>query len=209
MLSRIVALCLLMTLLQVSPAAHAFTVSINQASRMLYLRVGDGAFSGASYNNGGTPADSATVNLVSVTVAPNVLGNGTDLAMAGNASQLTSNYDGFAFCNSGQIYVGGFYRGQGSGNNTSATLSVASPATLTSASGDTIPISQISWTSSGNGDTGAQPIPAGAFTGTTQTLASFPRNQWQESCHSFRYANDTFVAAGTYKATVTYTLAAP
>lgn len=209
MLSRAAASCLLLALLQASPSAQAFTVSIKPASRMLYLRVGDGAFTGGNYSGGGTPATSTTVNLVSATVAANVVGNGTDVAMAGNASQLTSDYDGFAFCNPGQIYVGGFYRGQGSGSGTSATLSVASPATLTSAGGDTIPISQISWTSSGNGDTGAQPIPAGAFTGATQALANFPRNQWQESCHSFRYGNDAFVAAGTYRATVTYTLAAP
>jgi hypothetical protein len=209
MLSRVSAFgLLLLALLAASPSAHAFTVSISPASRMLYLRVGDGAFSNNTYTNNGSPADSATVNLVSVTVPANVLGDGTDQAMTGNATQLTSNYDGYAFCNAGQIYIGGFLRLPNSTSGT-ATLTVTSPASLTNATGETIPISQISWTSSGNGDTGTQPIPAGTFTGTTQTLASFPRNQWQESCHSFRYGNDSFVAAGTYTARVTYTLAAP
>ena len=68
---------------------------------------------------------------------------------------------------------------------------------------------KISWTSSGNGDAGVQPFPAGAFTGGTQTLATLLRNTWAESCHSFRYANTAIPAAGTYNARATYTLATP
>jgi hypothetical protein len=77
------------------------------------------------------------------------------------------------------------------------------------ATGDTIPFSQISWTSSGIGDAGAQPIPAGTFTGGTQTLATFPVNTWRESCHTFSYANAASVASGTYTGRATYTLSAP
>lgn len=188
--------------------AQAFTVDINPRNpRTLYLRVGDGAFTTANYNAGGSPADLPTVNLVSVSVAAASVGTGTVLAMTGNATQLTSNYDGYAFCNAGQIYVGGFYRRNGMGDT--ATLAVNAPAALTSAGGDTLPFTQISWTSSGNGDTGAQPIPAGTFTGGTQSLALFPVNTWRESCLSFRYANAAVVPGGTYGGQVTYTLAAP
>jgi len=197
---------LLLALLMASPVAHAFTVSISPGSRMLYLRVGDGAFGGGPYTSGGTPQDSATINLVQATVAAGALGNGSSQVMASNATQLTSDYDGYAFCNAGEVYIGGFLRQHQGGT---ATLSVTSPMSLTSTSGDAIAMSKISWTSSGNGDTGGQPIPGGTFNGSTQTLASFPRNQWQESCHPFRYANDAVVPAGTYAARVTYTLAAP
>jgi len=117
-----------------------------------------------------------------------------------------SNYDSYAFCNvPAQIYVGGFYRRTGSGG--AATLTATVPAGLTNAQGETIAFSQIAWTSSGNGDSGAQPFPAGSF--SSNTSVNFPSNTWRESCHSFKYANSAFVAAGTYSGRVLYTLSSP
>ena len=193
------------------PEARAFVVNITPTSNQaqIYLRVGDGAFNG-TYNNGGTPAASATITRVSVSVAAAAVGNGTAQAMTSNASQSASFYDGYAFCNlPAQVYIGGYNRGGLLGAGGNGTLTVAAPANLTSTGGNTIPFSQISWTSSGNGDTGAQPFPSGAFTGGTQTLASFPVNTWRESCHTFSYANANRVAAGTYNGQVTYTLSVP
>jgi hypothetical protein len=90
-------------------------------------------------------------------------------------------------------------------------LSVQVPAALISSSANSIPFSQIRWTSSGNGDgTAAQPVPAGSFVaGGTQFLANFLRNTWRESCLTFFYQNDQIVPAGTYNGRVTYTLATP
>lgn len=187
--------------------AHTYTVTIGTGTKAAYLRIGDGSITGGNYSAGGTPAANTTVNLVSVTVPANVVGNTVDQAMTGTG-RLTSDYDGFAFCNTGQVYISAFFRLPTTANQ-SATLRATSPTSLTSAGGNTIPISQISWTSSGNGDTGAQPIPAGTFTGGTQTLATLLRNTWNESCHSFVYGNDALVPAGTYNARVTYTLATP
>lgn len=187
--------------------ARAYTATIGTGPKAAYLRVGDGTITGGNYSSGGTPAANATVNLVSVTVPATVVGNTTDQAMTGTG-RLTSDLDGFAFCTAGQVYVGGFFRLPNTANQ-SATVRVTSPATLTTTDGQTIPITQIRWTSSGNGDAGAQPFPAGTFTGGTQTLATLLRNTWAESCHSFFYGNDAIVAAGTYNARVTYTLATP
>ena len=187
--------------------ACAYTVTIGVGAKAAYLRVGDGTIAGGNYNGGGTPAANTTVNLVSVTVPAAVVGNTVDQAMTGSG-RLSSDLDGFAFCNAGQVYISTFFR-LPTAVSQSATLRVTSPTTLTNAGGDTIPISQISWTSSGNGDAGAQPIPAGTFTGGTQTLATLQSNLWNESCHSFVYGNDAIVAAGTYNARVTYTLATP
>jgi hypothetical protein len=189
-------------------SAHAFVVTIAPGARAVYLRVGDGVFTG-NYNNAGVPGSGGAINVVSVSVPAGVLGNGTDQLMNTNATSGASNYDGYAFCNvPAQIYVGGFYRLPGSTGT--ATLTATAPANLVSAAGDTIPFSQISWTSSGNGDgAAAQPVPAGSFSGGTQTLASFPVNTWRESCHRFRYGNDAVVAAGTYTGRVIYTLSAP
>jgi hypothetical protein len=187
--------------------ASAYTVTIGTGPKAAYLRVGDGSITGGNYNAGGTPAANTTVNLVSVTVPANVVGNTVNQTMTGTG-RTTSDWDGFAFCNAGQVYIGAFFR-LPTNPNQSATLRATAPTALTSAGGDTIPITQITWTSSGNGDAGAQPFPAGAFAGGTQTLATLLRNTWAESCHTFSYGNDAIVPAGTYNARVTYTLATP
>ena len=197
-----------LALLWLSADAAAFTVNITPGTRAVYLRVGNGVFSTANYASGGTPGSGGGINIVSVTVPAAVLGNGSNQAMTTNGTSGVSNYDGYAFCNvPAELYVGGFYRLPGLTGT--ATLTATAPASLTNAAGDTIPFSQISWTSSGNGDAGAQPVLAGTFSGGTQTLASFPVNTWRESCHSFVYGNDALVAAGTFTGRVTYTLSAP
>lgn len=185
----------------------AFTIAITPGTRALYLQVGAGSFTG-NYNTGGTPLNNSTVNVVSVVVPANAVGTGGPRVMTTNSTQANSYWDGYAFCNvPAQIYIGGFFRQPGVTGT--AVLSATSPATLQTASGSTMPFSQISWTSSGNGDTGAQPIPAGTFNGATQTLTSFGANSWNESCHTFSYANAAVVGAGVYSGRVTYTLSAP
>ena len=189
--------------------ASAFTVNITPGARVVYLAVGNGSFTG-TLRAGGTPANNATVNTVSVTVPANVVGSGAAQPMTTNSTQATSFWDGFTFClpATQQVYIGGFFRMPGAAGN--ATLSVATPVGgLVNAGGDTIPFSQIRWVSSGIGDTGAEVIPSGTFTGGTQTLASLPVNTWNESCHTFSYLNATVVAAGTYTGRAIYTLSAP
>ena len=192
-----------------APLVDAYTVTITAANpRMLYLQVGAGSFTGGNYNAGGTPANNTTINVVSVTVPAAQVGNGTAQAMTTNSTASNSFLDGFAFCNvPAQLYVGGFYRSTSASG--SATLTATSPANLVNATGQTIPFNRISWTSSGNGDTGAQPFPAGTFVGGTQTIGTISRNQWAESCHTFSYANTSFAASGSYTGRVTYTLSSP
>ena len=193
----------------VAMPAAAFTVNITAANpRVIYLQIGVGSFTGGNYNSGGTPANNATVNVVSVTVPAAQVGTGTAQVMNTNSGATSSFYDGYAFCNApSQLYVGGFYRS--TANTGAATLRATSPANLVNAGGNTIPFAQISWTSGGNGDTGVQPFPAGTFVGGTQTIGTIARNQWAESCLTFSYANSNAVAAGTYTGRVTYTLSTP
>ena len=190
--------------------ADAFTANITAANpRALYLQVGVGSFTG-TYYNGGTPGNNATVNLVSVTVPASAVGTGAAQAMTTNSTAANSFYDNYTFCNvPAELYVGGFYRYNSNAGGAAATLTATSPANLTTAAGDSIPFTEISWTSKGNGDTGAQPFPAGTFNGGTQTIGSITRNQWAESCQAFSYANSAVRAAGTYSGRVTYTLSAP
>ena len=200
---------ILLVLALLTPAAAlAFTVNIGTGTRAIYLQVGNGSFTG-TYSGGGTPGSNATINKVTVTVPAATVGSGTAQAMTSDSTQANSFYDNYSFCTPPtQVYIGGFFRN--TGTTGTATLSVTtSAANLVNAGGDTIPFSQISWTSAGNGDTGAEPIPAGTFTGGTQALAAFPVNTWRESCHTFSYANAASVPPGTYTGRATYTLSAP
>lgn len=205
---------LLVALVALPPVSSAYTTNItNQNPRAVYLRVGDGVITGGTYSSGGTPGTGGAVAIVEASVPAASVGNGSVVVMTTpNNPRRTSDWDGYNFCNAGQVYVGGFYR-SGSGNaptrDDPARLSYTAPAALVNAGGQTIPISQISWTTSGNGDTGAQPIPAGTFAAGQNQLTTFPRNTWRESCLTFRYANQNLVASGTYEAIVTFTLSQP
>lgn len=186
-------------------AAHAYTITITAGARSIYLQVGAGGYTGTNAS-GGTPGNNATINVVSVTVPNGAVGSGTAQAMTSNSTVSQSPIDGFAFCNPpAQVYIGAWSR-PGSGNGV-ATLTVTSPANLTSGS-NTIPFSQISWVMSGNGDTVFQ-FPNGTFTGGTQTLGTLARNTWKEQCMTFSYANTVVPAAGTYTGRAVYTLSLP
>lgn len=106
--------------------------------------------------------------------------------------------------------VGASYRRSNASNGPgSATLSVTSPPSLTNASGDTIPFSEISWSVAAPGSPTPNVIPSGSFNGAQQTLATIPAGTYIENCHSFTYANSSARAAGTYDGRVTYTLTSP
>lgn len=187
--------------------ASAFVVTITPGTKALFLQVGNGTFTGI-FSTGGTPGNNTQVNKVSVAVPANVLGNGTAQQMSSDSTQAQSPYDAFVFCNTPtEVYVGGFFRIPS--GTSSASLSVSSPANLQNVSGDTIPFSQISWTSRGNSDPTPSTIPGGTFNGGTLSIYTFGSNTWAESCHTFSYANTKVVPAGTYTGRVTYTLSAP
>lgn len=188
------------------PAAQGYTITISSGSRAIYLQVGQGGYSG-THLNGGTPGSNGTVNTVSVSVPAATVASGTVQQMTSNSTVSLSPIDGFAFCSPpSQVYIGAWSRPGGSSTGV-ATLSVTTPANLTSGS-DTIPFSQISWVMSGNGDTVFQ-FPNGSFSGGTQTLGTLPANTWKEQCMTFRYANSVLPAAGTYSGRAVYTLSLP
>lgn len=186
--------------------AYAYVVTITAGRKSIYLQVGVGSMRGGTFSTGGTPGNNSTINNVTVAVPAASLGAGVQ-AMVTDSSVTASSWDGYPFCNvPSQVYVGGFYRTPGSGAN--ATLTVRSPAALTSGA-NSIPFNAISWVSGGNGDV-TPTIPSGTFTaGAVQTLLSIARNTWFESCLQFNYANAAVVPAGTFTGRVTYTLTSP
>ncbi|MBV8144342.1 MAG: hypothetical protein JO184_04975 [Gammaproteobacteria bacterium] len=206
-----------MLLTAASHGSFAYNVTLTPASpKMIYFQVGNGLFTGGNYTpikgNGqptGAPGTNTTINKVTVSVPAGVVGNGTAQAMTTDSAAANSYWDGYLFCNlPAQLYIGGFYRTTAAGTNT-ATVTATLAASLTDAAGDTLPFSQISWTTGGNGDAGAEPFPAGSFNATTLTVGSIGQNHWDESCWTFSYANTVVPAAGTYTGRVTYTLSAP
>jgi hypothetical protein len=201
--------CLALLCIAEMATAHAWSLAVTAGDRRLFLHVGNGTVSGASGTLNGALGTNATRNLVQVSVPVAQLGNGTALAMTSNSTQNISLYgDGNNTCPTpaSQIMIGaGYRRNSGAAN---ATLTVASPANLTSGS-DTIPFTEISWTVSAPGSGVPNVIPAGTFNGATQTLATVPGNTYIENCHTYSYANSAVRAAGTYNGTVTYTLTSP
>jgi hypothetical protein len=181
---------------------HAWTITLGAASRRVFLQVGNGALN----------TDSTGVNRVSVTVPVGQIGTGAAQQMTSNSTQANSPVDNFNVCTPPtQVYVGGSYQRSNFLNGpATARLQVSSPANLSSATGDVIPFTEISWTTSTlGGDATPNVIPAGTFTGGTQVLTTIPANRYIENCHTFSYANTTPRAAGTYDGRVTYTLATP
>jgi len=200
------AVLLLAALMTPAQAALAFTVTIASGSRAIYLQVGQGGYAG-THANGGIPGNNGTINIVSVSVPAAVIGSGAAQQMTSNSTVAQSPLDGFVFCTPpSQVYIGAWSR-PGSSSSGVATLTVTTPANLTSGS-DTIPFSQISWTMSGIGDTVFQ-FPNGSFNGSTQTLATFSANTWKEQCMTFSYENSVLPAAGTYTGRAVYTLSLP
>lgn len=177
--------------------ARAWVLTVTPGARTIYLGVG----------NSTTNAANATINLVSVTVPAAVVGTGAAQAMTSNSTQANSPFDNFTVCvPPNQVYIGGYFREPATTANV-ARLQVNTPATLTSGT-DTLPFSQISWTSTALGNTAAD-IPAGTFNGATLFLRNITSNTYVENCHTFSYANTNLVAAGVYNGRATYTLASP
>jgi hypothetical protein len=187
--------------------AGAWVLSISAGPKALFLQVGNGSYSG-TYQGGGTPLNNATINTVSVAVPASAVGTGAAQQMTSDSTQSVSFYDNFVVCNPpSQVYIGGWVRtpnGSGSG-----TLSVNSSAPMTSlTTGTQIPFTQISWTSTANGNATAD-IPAGTFNAGTQALRTIAANTWVENCFTFFYANSKVVTAATYTGQVTYSLVLP
>jgi hypothetical protein len=187
------------------PLAQAWVLTVNPGPKTVYLQVGNGSYSGL-YTTGGTPLNNPQVNVVSVTVPAASVGRGTSQQMTSDSTQSASFYDNYAVCNPpAQVYIGGWAR-LPSGTGT-AVLSATSPANLLNGTA-TIPFTTIRWTSTANGNATAD-IPAGTFTGGTQTLTNIAAGTWVENCLTFFYANTAVVRQGIYKGRVTYSLSLP
>jgi hypothetical protein len=132
-------------------------------------------------------------------------------ANVGDSTAITGTFGGTcaaATCAAGVVYIDAEARSNNSGNGgDTATLSVSSATPLNDGSGNTIPFTQIAWTSSGFAPT---TIPSGTFSGGAgQVLATWFASQRNQQCLQFQYLNTQSFSAGTYNGRVTYTLTMP
>jgi hypothetical protein len=202
--------CLVVLCLAEMASAHAWSLTISGSGRRLFLHVGNGTTSNASGGFDGPSGSGGRINLVSVTVPMDQIGNGTAIPMFSDSSQATSLYgDNRNTCPdpTERMMIGAGYR-RNSNAPGNATLSVSSIGGLSNGT-DTIPFTEIGWDVSVPGSPNPDVIPAGNFNGATQNLATVPGNTYLETCHVFRYANRAVRAAGTYNGRVTYTLSSP
>lgn len=178
---------------------HAWVLNLTPGPKQLFLMVGVGSAAAAN----------GTTNTVSVSVPAATVGNGAALAMTSDSTQAISPYDNYVVCSPpAQVYVGGSYRQPNSTTGAAAaSLQVTTPASLVSGT-DTIPFSQISWSSTAIGNAAAD-IPAGTFNGGTLSLVNIARNKFVENCFSFSYANTNLVPAGVFTGRAIFTLAVP
>ncbi len=194
-------------LLAIATSAQAWSIAISPGTRQIFIQVGNGTYTGGNHNAGGSPANNATVNVVSANVPAASIGNGSPVAMTSNSTAANSFLDGYNVCNPPtQVYIGGWVRVPGSTGN--GVMSVTTPANLINGAGNTIPFSSISWSSTANGNATAH-VAAGTFNGATLTLANIGANTWVENCMVFSYANSTVYPSGTYTGRAVYTLSLP
>ncbi len=191
-------IALLMLGIGLALPAQAWVLTVTPGAKTIYLQVAAGTKDAAN----------ATINVVSVSVPAAQVGTGATQAMTSDSATSISFFDNYVVCNPPQqVYVGGYLRAPNN-SASAAVLQVTTPTSLTNATGDTLPFSSISWTSTANGNATAD-IPAGTFSGATQLLRNIAPNTWVENCLVFSYANTTVVPAGTYQGRATYTLTAP
>lgn len=172
--------------------ATAVTIIIADGAPQIYLRVG---------RTGGT------TNMVNFAVTGANAGNGTPIlgTVVANAGAASG---GFAACPANHVRFIAQARDNATANRV-ASLTVTSPANLTSAGGRTIPFNQIDWVSTD------PEIPNGAFLGIAgQLLISFTEPRAVGVCKRFRFLNAQVYAAGAggtyrYEGTVNYTLSMP
>lgn len=172
--------------------SSAVTIIIADGAPQIYLRVGQ---------TGGA------TNLVTFAVTGANAGNGTPI-LGTTAAAAAAASGGFAACPANHVRFIAQARDNATANRV-ASLTVTSPANLTSGGGRTIPFNQIDWIS-----TDAE-IPSGAFLGIAgQLLLTFTEPRAVGVCKRFRFLNAQVYAAGAantfrYDGTVNYTLSMP
>jgi hypothetical protein len=190
----------------IASARLDFTVNID---KFIYFRIGTGgAFTGGTSGTG--PAANGTVDSVNFVLGTTIPGG----AAPANGNNVASTWDGtapaFVVSSSSGTVVPVEIR-----SNAGQVRITATPNVLLTSGANTLPMSQISITSS-NANLPAPVVPnsgvsasvnvstGGTGTGAAPALLTYYTANW-----TFAYANTVNAAAGVYNGQITFTAAAP
>ncbi len=208
--SQMVALAVVM---HTPKEAAAWSFNLQSASRRVFMYVGTATYTYNAQGNATGVNNNPIVDTMQVTVQENLglLGSHyRQLFTSVPRTRYTSQWNRASACPLGySIIVGAGY--QNSANTpASASVTLSSPSSLTSPEGYQIPFANITWDSYSPDTLRDDPRWIGQGTlGTTQTLATVPRNTVSEVCFEFAYGNPTPYPAGTYEGIVTFTASTP
>lgn len=194
------------------PEASAWSFALQSASRRVFMYVGTASYTYDLNNNPTGVVNNPTVDTMRIQLILSSIGSGISQVFNTDPRNRTyaSEWNRSGACPTGySIIVGAGY--QNSSNNPgAATVAISSPAQMTSMEGYGIPFSSVYWASFSpeTERKDGQWIEKGNL-GTTQTLATVPRNSVSEVCFYFGYRNAVPFTAGTYEGIVTFTASTP
>lgn len=205
----------LVALMHTPQEAAAWSFSLQSASRRVFMYVGTASYTYNAQGNAIGVNNNTTVDTMSADISTGLLStlNGTSrqmfLSEPGNRTYV-SQWSRSTACPTGYSMIVGAGYQNSSTSPATASVTLSSPAQLTSLEGYGLPFTNISWASY-SPDTlqkDGRWIERGTL-GTTQTLASVPRNTVSEVCFEFTYGSTTPYPAGTYQGTITFTASTP
>jgi hypothetical protein len=194
------------------PEASAWSFALQSASRRVFMYVGTATYTYGQDNKATGVINNPTVDEMRVQLILSSIGSGRSQVFNTVPTNRTyaSEWNRSGACPTGySIIVGAGYQNS-SNTPANATVAISSPAQMTSMEGYGIPFSSVYWASF-SPDTqrkDGQWIESGNL-GTTQTLATVPRNSVSEVCFYFGYRNAVPYSAGTYEGIVTFTASTP
>ncbi|WP_374522128.1 hypothetical protein [Hydrogenophaga sp.] len=203
-------------LLMQSPEVFAWSFTLQSASQRVFMYVGTATY---TYNAQGRAigvSNNATTDSMTVDLTLSLF----DILTRAYLRQIFnteprnraygSEWNRSTKCPMGYSMIVGAGYQNSSSSPANASVTLSSPAQLTNLEGDGIPFSTITWESY-SPDTlqkDSQWIGRGTL-GTTQTLATVPRNTVSEVCFEFTYGSPNLYPAGTYQGTITFTAFTP
>lgn len=206
----------LAALMHTPQEAAAWSFSLQSASRRVFMYVGTASYAYNAQGNAIGVNNNTTVDTMSsgeMSIGLMAILNGTArwlLTTEPRNRTYVSQWNRSTACpTDDSVIVGAGYQNSSTSPAT-ASVTLSSPAQLTSLEGYGLPFSNISWASY-SPDTlqkDSRWIEKGTL-GTIQTLASVPRNTVTEVCFEFTYGSTTPYPAATYQGTITFTASTP
>lgn len=202
-----------LALVVLAPEASAWSFNLQSASRRVFMYVGTASYTYNAQIRATGVTNNTTVDSIAIDMTGSMLGALTSTASLvftpATRRNYVSQWNPIGVCTDPSIVVGAGYQNSNA-SPASASVTLSSPSQLTSMEGNGIPFSSIYWhTYSPDTQRRDNQWPEQGNMGSTQMLATVPRNTVSEVCFYFSYLGDTVYPAGTYDGIVTFTASTP